>query len=236
MSKIDEYYVREVRDQLGRYPNWPIGRSIELGQVGYFNGREANFDWQTTLSAIGVNVPANPPAAGIDELYATADLVRFGFKADSSVGSKVDFTFAGKKSIAMQSYGMSIMRLDLAKLLSELRRLIRTGSLTWDFDWLIVTELWSSRAFTALISGSRRSEISITATVPPPPPGSPFNIANPSFGLGVSSYNGMSYKAIAEQRAQGDIYPFFHVHRLANHSEKGLILKKYGEKDGWLFG
>jgi hypothetical protein len=55
--------VREIRDELGRYPNWPIGHAIDLGQVGYYDGRNAEFDWRNTLTGLGRSA-----SAGVGEL------------------------------------------------------------------------------------------------------------------------------------------------------------------------
>lgn len=236
MNKLGKFYFTEIRDQLGRYPNWPIGRKISLGQIGYLDGRNAEFDWRKTLADLGVNVASATAPSAVDELYSTEDSVRFAFTADSGVGSKAQFSFSRRRSVAIQGFQMHIASLDLGDLLAKLRTVIAANKNAWDWDWLIVTELWVGQAFTTLISGDHQSELSISATLPPPPPGSPFNIANPKFGLGVSSSNGMAYKGVAEQQTGSTISPFFNVHKLVDHPKKGLGLKKYADDSGWFWG
>jgi hypothetical protein len=237
MSKLSKFYVREVRDRLGRYPNWPLGQAISLGRIGYYDGRNAEFDWQKSLTDFGLAVaPANGAAAPVEELYSSEDSVRLSFVADGGTGSKAQFTFTRKRSLAFQGYQMSITELDLGDLLSKLRTLVAGNPNAWDSEYVIITTLWVGQSFTTLISGERKSDIAISASAPPPPPGSPFNIANPSFGLGVSSSNGMSYKVVAEQRPGSQVFPFFHVHKLVNHDQKGLVLKRYGDDSGWFWG
>jgi len=56
MAKIEEMYVRKTRDELGRYPTWPVQREISLGIIGFHNGRKATFDWKTSLVKLGINI------------------------------------------------------------------------------------------------------------------------------------------------------------------------------------
>jgi hypothetical protein len=236
MNKLGKYYFREMRDQLGYYPNWPVSRRIGLGQIGYWDGRNAEFDWRTSLSNLNVSVGTLTSPSPVEECYTSKNNVQLSFKIESSGAATAHFNFTRRMSLACQGYQMNISSLDLGDLLLKLRDTVGRNKALWDWDWLIVTELWTGKAFTTLISGDGASEVAISASSPPPPPGSPFNVANPSFGLGVSRSKGMAYKVVAEQRPGSEISPFFHVHKLVDHPQKGLGLKKYAVDYGWFWG
>lgn len=233
MTSLQKFYVRATRDSLNRYPNWPINQVIGLGQVGYYSGRNAEFRWYTSLSKLGLNVATIGPESLADELHTSEEGVDLDFAGDAGQAVKANFTFQRKRSIATQGYKMDHSRLDLADLLTQLRAAIKAKKVQWDFDWLILTELWRGDAFTTLISGRQKGRLSISATAPTAGPA--FNIANPSLGLGISSSSGMAYQGVAEKSPQARIAPYFHVHKLVDHDKKGLVLKRYADDDGWFW-
>lgn len=118
---------------------------------------------------------------------------------------------------------MSYREMPLDALLSQLKSAIRSQKLTWDKDWVILTELWESTAFTALIAGSNNSstEISTDGLVS----GAAFNVANPVLNLRIGRSSRMSYQAVA----QTGVKPFFNVHKLIFDTKRGYYLKSYGE-------
>ena len=219
MGKIDEIYVRDTRDQLGRYPNWPINQKIALGKVGYYHGRKARFSWETDLDALGIPT-SNPNTQQLmSELYFSEDSVSFGFEADAAAGmSKANFDFFRKRSVATQGYEVGYQILDIKSLKSQILNRISEG-LSWDYDWVIITEVWTASGFTTLISNSTEShtEISANSLVT----GGAFNVADFNLGLKVTKSSRMGYQGVAEKNVQ----PYFQIHRLT----KDKTFKLYGQ-------
>ena len=58
MSKVPKRYVREIRDNLGRFPIWPLVDDVPLGSIGFFSGRRAAFSWKRSLADFGINLKA----------------------------------------------------------------------------------------------------------------------------------------------------------------------------------
>jgi hypothetical protein len=234
MSILAKYYLREVRDYLGWYPSWPVNSKLALGQIGIFDGREAEFDWQRDLARFGVTMKIKTSPAPLKDIYTSRRASILGFSVDHGTATKADFHFHRKRSIAFQGFDVKLHQVDTGDLADQLAKKYRT--IGWNDDWLILTELWVATAFTTLIAETRKTKVSITATMPPLPPGPgfPFNIANAACGLSVSSSHSMSYMQIAENSPGANIFPFFRVHKVVIDPKRGLTLKRYRDRSGWL--
>lgn len=222
MSKIQEIYVRKTRDELGRYPNWPIQRPIQLGSVGSYNGRLAEFEWVTSLAAMGISVPPAPSQSLMDEMYTTLGAVRVAYEATAS-GNKAGFNFAKSIAVATQGFKTAYEFYPLGPLENALIQAIFAKQVEWNMDWVIVTELWKSDAFTTLISGAKGSSAEISTAQPIP--SGVFNVADISVGVKLSKSDAMGYHGVAEKA----VNPFFQIHKLIHDRKKGrYYLKRYG--------
>jgi hypothetical protein len=219
MGKIDEIYIRDTRDQLGRYPNWPVNQKISLGKIGLFYGRKATFEWETDLQSLGINVATPPLQQFMSELYTSENAVSLSFDIDASTGnSKALFDFSKKRSVATQGHEVGHQALDIAQLKSALISKIENG-LKWNYEWVIITEIWSANGFTTLISNSKesRTEISATRNIV-----SGFNVADFNLGLKVTQSRKMGYQGVAERNVQ----PYFQIHKLTRSHQ----LRLYGTR------
>ena len=226
MGSIQKIYVRSTRDDLGRYPTWPIGQRVQLGQVGHYQGRSTNFVWETNLSRLGLQVPElGPESLSEDEMYLSQDSVSYEFSAEAGEKlAKVNFDFKKRSSIVSQGYQMGQRRLDLVELKQQLVRGIQEGRLNWRYHWVIVTEVWLAKGFTTLISGSKASISELSARAEAP--GASFNIADIGLGVKLTAARSMAYRNVAVE----DTQPYFQIHRLWRNHE----LEVYGGKR-WLF-
>lgn len=223
MSDFQEIYVRETRDQLGKYPNWPLQRKLELGSIGLFNGRRARFDWEGSLGALGIDVKPSPPQFLLDETYKTAGRVNIRFDGAPGAAKKCDLEFRRFAAFATQPFRPSVQALPINRLQDAIVAAVREKRIEWDLRWVVVTELWHADAFTALISGSRAGRAEISARRPKDD--KPFNLADLDIGVTASRSQGMRYLGVAEQ----SVFPFFQVHRLIHdRANDRHYLKHYG--------
>lgn len=224
MAKIQEIYVRTTRDELGRYPTWPIQQPIALGNIGFYNGRQAEFSWVTSLSALGITIAPSPSQSLIDEMYTTMGAVNLKFEAAAS-GShhQAGFTFSKPLAVATQGYKTSYAVLPLGPLEQAVVTAIRSRKASWNMDWVIVTELWQAEAFTTLISGAKESSAHIATNGAVP--GGVFNIADITVGVKLAKSEAMGYNGVAEK----GVNPFFQIHRLVHEKKNDrYYLKRYG--------
>ncbi|HKR05180.1 MAG TPA: hypothetical protein VJY62_11155 [Bacteroidia bacterium] len=218
MGKIDKIYVRDTRNQLGRYPNWPIIQQISLGKIGYYFSRKAVFVWETDLNKLGITAVYPFSQQRMSELYTSENSVSIAFSIDSSTGnSKAIFDFSKKRSVATQGHDVGYQVLDIDNLNIQLLNKINNG-LKWDYDWVIITEIWTASGFTTLISNSSGSHSEISANTKIS--GSAFNVADFNLGLKVTGSKKMGYQGVAEKNVQ----PYFQIHRLTRDNK----LKRYG--------
>ena len=218
MGRISKRYHRQIKDQLGRFSNWPVNQKLELGKVGIYHGRRAKVEWVTSLEELGIRAAAQEGASLLEELYTSMGAVSVDFSSHGNGIAYADFNFSKKTSIVTQGYGMNHEKLHIAQLQKVLRERVDDSPPSWDHQWVILTELWTAKGFSTLISGTKGSTCQLSATIPLADQG--FNIADRSLGLQLKHSSKMAYLGIAEEEVQ----PFFQLHRFT----KGGVLKVYG--------
>lgn len=222
MGKIDKVYVRTIRDDLGRYATWPISYPMELGMIGFYHGRSASFEWINNLENLGISVEPTAPQGLMDNMYCSKEAVTYNFNTES--GSKngiASFKFSKNRTIASQGFDFEYSTIPLGVLSAKLSKAISDG-LEWNSKWVIVTEVWMTKGYTALISGSKNSHTEIKTSIPID--NDIFNIANTELGLSVSKAKQMGFQGVAKP----GIKPYFQIHRLIYNPKTGWYMKKYG--------
>ena len=199
-------------------------KGLELGKVGTYHGRRADFSWHTSLQDLGIKISPSSGSSLKAELYTTGRTVRVQFNCGPEiVPATAEFSFDKKLAIATQGYRTTYKELSLHSLKRLLLPKIKREEIEWDFRWVILTELWESEAFTTLIAGSQGSEARISADRSIE--GAAFNVANLEIGVKLSGSSRMTYQGVADQ----DVTPFFQIHKVAYHKPTDdLYFKRYG--------
>ncbi|MEM9921156.1 MAG: hypothetical protein AAF990_23845 [Bacteroidota bacterium] len=218
MASNEKIYVRNIRKDLGIFPNWPTYRQIGLGEVGYYNGRKAQFDWRTSLNDLKINFERNEVGGAASDMYTSRGSVQHSFNANLSDGSSANFKFSKKNLVATQGYDVSHQTIKIDQLENELRSKIANKEIEWNYDWVILSQIWHTVGFTLLISRSNDASIEIVAGNNFM--GDVFNIADVNLGLEHRASKNMSHQVVAKRNPN----PFFQIHRF---TKKGN-LELYG--------
>ena len=222
MARWRERAIREVRDELDRYLNFPINQDISLGQYGTYDGKHCRFEWCGNISDFGIEVKSGGFQHEIAETYATAGAVNIqGNLGIPGANPRVSINFRRNSALAFRGFGIGFDQVQMVKLSKLLSEAIEKG-LEWNRSWVIVTQLWRADGFTHLVSGGWRSGVEIEATSPSAP--TLFNYADPGLGLNVVTEHSMSYCAVG---AEGTL-PYFCIHKLRESSAGIWSLYKYG--------
>jgi hypothetical protein len=217
-----ERAIREVRDQMDRFLNFPINQKISLGDYGTYDGKRCRFEWLSNLSDLGIQAESAGFQHEISESYATAGVVDIQGQLNITGGNPcVDINFRKASAIAFRGFNIGFDQLQLMHLGKSLNDEIKSG-LEWNRDWVIVTQLWKSDGFTHLVSGGKKSSVQIEASSPSVP--DLFNYADPSLGLNVSTQQSMSYCAVGVS----DVRPYFAIHKLREFQPGQWSLYRYG--------
>lgn len=209
-SSIQESFFRTLRDEFDRFPNTDFDTSVELGQVGVYNGKRCTFEWRTDLKTLGVQAAAyeggaTPPI--IDSAYCSAAGAKSNFAVDASNLGVASFAIPKNRSLVTQALSMKSQRYDIGKLEFALQQAVDAG-LNWNRDWVIVTQVFPAEAFTLLFSRSSGCEAEIRTGVPIEAPS--FHIADPRLNLGFTRTRGALWSLLAKS----NVTPFFRVHKL----------------------
>lgn len=217
-----ERAIREVRDELDRYLNFPLNQQLTLGDYGTYNGKRCRFEWLGNVSEFGIEPLSVGFQHEIAESYATAGAVSVQGNLDVGGGNPtIDVMFSKASALAFRGFKIGFDQIQLIKLGKELSDKLRAG-MSWNHDCVIITQLWKASGFTHLVSGGADSGVKIQATLPVTE--SLFNFADPSLGLNVLSQKSMSYCAIAAN----ETLPYFGIHKLRRSWSGDWSLYKYG--------
>ena len=222
MSKVPKQYLREIRDNLGRFPIWPLVVDVPLGSIGFYDGRKAVFSWKRSLIDFGINLQAIGGDQQSNELYTSKRAVNFRFGLGIANFGEAKFGFRRAGAVATQCYELTLSTLPLGRLETELLNKINAGEVTWDKRWVVATGKFAATSFTVLISGARGSEAELATQVPVN--GIGFNIADPTLNIGIVASAQMDYLAVAEDGLE----PYIQVHKLAFPRKGDPYLKLYG--------
>lgn len=213
--------IREVRDELDRFLNFPVNQNISLGDYGTYDGKHCRFEWHGNLKDVGIKLHSAGQQQEIAETYATAGAVDIqGHLALNGYNPRVTINFRKTSALAFRGYKIGFDQVQLVNLTKQLSEAIR-GGLRWERDWVIITQLWKADGFTQLVSGGSKAGVEIEATSGATSP--IFNYADPSLGLSVLAQNSMSYCAVGESNLQ----PYFCIHKLREHQPGIWSLYKY---------
>lgn len=223
MMRWRERAMREVRDELDRFLNYPVNQNIALGDYGTYEGRSCRFHWEGNIGQLGISCSSGGFQHEIAETYATAGAVHIQGRLGLTGGlPSVDVTFRRARALTFRGSKIGFDQVQLKALAADFNKAIRDG-LAWDRKKVIVTSLWQAGGFTSLVSGGAKAGVQIEASAPGAPVD--FNFADPSLGLNVSMAKDMSYCSVGE----AGVRPYFSVHKLREESPGSWGLYRYGQ-------
>jgi len=210
MPNYRKQAFRRIKKELDRFPNTNILNPLSLGDIGFYNSREAKFYWRRNIKEL--QVPISPkqydeqiPTA--NELYTSSNAVNFEFVLDEHNIGYAKFNFSKSYSLVSQAIGLTTERYEVFELEQLLLEKIKSKIINWNPKWIIITQLYKSPSFSLIISKSKEgyAEIKTNEKLNQ----SFFNIADPSLKLTLSKSKKIAYQIIGEK----NITPFFNVHR-----------------------
>jgi len=153
MSKIRKKLFYEIRDELGYFPTWPVGDTLSLGHIGFYDGWHKEFEWVTSLPELGFDIATSGEQKQLfDERYSTESAVDFAFTADAETKTvNADIAFSRRSSIAAQGYKMGINKLHIDDLNRKVIPKICSGELDWDPKWVVLSEIFAAEGFSEIM-------------------------------------------------------------------------------------
>lgn len=213
-------YTSGLRKGLGWFPAWPAGSVVKLGYVGIYDKKRKDFTWETTLEDLGVDIPGHAPREGNDQIFSSAQDTSIAFQAKAGVGT-AEFEFHSSDAVVAQMTHQEIMQLDEKDLYTGLVKSVERGEIEWNFDWRVVTVLFSCDAATILVNYGRSGTISLGTRLLIG--GGEFNIADPALHISAGIKKGMIWNSLAKQMQN----PWFGVHFLQKTDDKVILHKTW---------
>ena len=223
MSNAHLVYTDAMYNKYGYMATWVPNVRINLGDVGTIHERE--FTILTNLSNLGINFDIGKESTGADYEFISSDNVTYKPKlagqapvAGSMIAKAdagVSYFFHNENAIVFQALDCrETSILDQHSLGQQILNLYEQGK--WPGDYVVVTNLITSKSGTVLISSGNGAVIELRATVGLTP-GGVIKIADVNAGLQVVQESKIGTKVIASKK----LTPLFTVFGV----KKNLLLK-----------
>jgi hypothetical protein len=213
--------AREIKNELRQFLNSDFTSKQMLGQVGFYRGKHVEFDWQTTLSELGVVAVDPTEQHQIDLFYNSKGAVSINIVGSIKKSAVIRMDFSKKGAIASESYKLRSISLDTTSLGKALRKYIEKNS--WNRHFVILTKKFVTDGFSFVLSGRETASIELSANTTP----GRFNIADISLSPTIKAEKSLEYRVIAG----ASIEPYFVVHKFLPKPDGSWVLQKYAQKD-----
>lgn len=213
--------AREVKNTKNYFLNWPANSPINIGDYGFYKGKNVEFDWQGNLANFGVQFVRDSEDMPMTESCRSSGSVSVEFDTKSGSPASANLSFSKRHSIAFESHGGVVELTQLDKLHHAILEFIRDGKINWNPHWVIVTQIYRVSSFSSFVSGKRGGEVDVIAKGVDET--SLFGLADPSAQLEIGANKGMFVASVAEKAA----IPFFVVSKLKGQNGE-TRLERYG--------
>jgi len=225
MSRYRIQTFRKIRKELDRYPNIGVVEPLSLGDIGFYNGRKAKFDWHSNMKNFKLSISPqkfNDPIHTADELYTSSNAVNYEFVLDEQNLGTAQFNLNKSYSLVSQAVDLTTERYEISELEKLLLEKIRSKEIKWNPKWVIITQVYKSPSFSLIVSGGKDGYAAIKTNTKLNQRF--FNIADSSLNLTLSKSKQIAYNIIGKQ----NITPFFRIHKLKkNWKTNDLKLVSY---------
>jgi hypothetical protein len=219
MADARRTYLTEIAGQWKYLPTWLPGRTVELGQVGLFDGTEVDVDGD--LSAHGFVIKVDVDQSHSDLSYNSKKAVDWDMSAAAGtvMGERVavKVAFSRANAVLFHAYGAVERRIaNLGELKALILALNRRAA--WPANTAVVVSVVTAASATVLISSSKGASVTCDAKA-----GMALgNLANPSLGLKLSGTHDMHTAIVTE----GNLTPLYQALVLRSTLLGGSRLRK----------
>lgn len=222
MSNYQKSITKSVRVEYGRFPNVEAARRLELGQVGTFDGKSAQFTWLRKLQDFGITQKQLTPddiEGFVDEEFSIGEQTSVIFGAKENGLGYASLSLGTARSMIAQATSMRCLYLDEWHTRQAIIEAIESGT-NWSSDYLVITHLFVADSYSQFFSLSKGAEAEVNTSLPTT---GRFNLANGNLGLSIGNRKGSIHSLLAQE----NVTPFFMVQKL-----KGWK-KEYKYKPDW---
>jgi hypothetical protein len=196
---ISESYCKSLHKNLKPlHAVWPLGMPIELGSIGELKNGVFLFrkHIRDVSSAFTVTPESGPAMVQYSFTNEKGVHVEMTPRAKASVGGAVgvkagmEIKFSQKDLVYFNAAGCTnLVVKNAGQLEDEIKALYKRRR--WNLDWVVVVQLVSAQATTAIISSSSQSSISLEASSPTV---DAINISDGSLKLTLKKDNDIAFK------------------------------------------
>lgn len=201
MDSTVDSYTKGLKKQIDRFGVWRPGQKIELGDIGYFDGKVFNKKGNIKDEDANINFDVESGSRSASVKISTTGAVSTEFKAGANVpgistSSEIKLSFSKANAFHIEAIGSTISSIkNQIKLGKDINALIKTGK--WDKKMAVITEIESVERAYIIISSSNKSEIEFGVNSDLQL--TSINLAKANIGLKVNKFRDMEYNQEFEE-------------------------------------
>ncbi|EHK9046078.1 TPA: hypothetical protein ACQYE6_004570 [Vibrio parahaemolyticus] len=147
----NEIVMRRFKREQKRFLQLGYNDQLDLGDIFEWDGWRTRIIKKETLSRLGIDY-AVIDGCSIDDSRKIAS--ESGVTVDSDV-----INFSGKSRYLMQAFQSQPKYIDTLELCDKITQKVASGTLQWNKNWIIVTEICHAESYSRFISGAKSANV-----------------------------------------------------------------------------
>ena len=171
--RIQKFYVKDIRKQIGASPIWPVSERFSLGDYGFYQKRTGKFSLRGNIfedlgvPRDGVVLKSNHEPVRLFKFFNSSNTTTNTFKADAElpeVKGSLSLSFSGNRSYVFQLFGAEVTHLKLNdKVKKKLQQAVREGK--WEYRYRIIEMIYECPDVRFAFSLSKTADIKLGGMV-----------------------------------------------------------------------
>lgn len=171
--KLRNFYIRDIKHQVGASPIWPISANYSLGDYGYYSKRTGKFSVRGNIfedlgvPREGVIIPQTEPVSQLFKIFNSSNTTRNNFSANieaSPQQGSLDLSFEGNKSYLFHLFKAEVSYLKLNDLVKQKLIQARENG-QWDYRYRIIELVYTCPDTRFAFSLSKTAQITLMGDV-----------------------------------------------------------------------
>ena len=198
MASPIKIYQQEMHDNTGFFATWLPGDTIEIGDVGVFQG--GRFRRMSSLKELGIkfDVSSGRSEQNVNYTSSHSTKVNIGGSADAAAVGKAEISieFSQQGAFVFQASKLQLHQLENRMKVSE--QILKVYEQTkWDSSWLLVESLHEAERATIIVSEDSSAGLVIAAKMDASLPS--ISLVDPKLSLSVTSSRGRVMQLIGTE-------------------------------------
>lgn len=168
-NKIRNFYISDIKHQVGASPIWPISAAYKLGDYGYYSKKTGHFQVRGNLfehllvPKEGVIIPPTDPPVRLYKIFNSSNTTKNDFVADVDATphkGKLELAFESEKSYFFHLFRAEVSSLYLNETIKNILIDAKTSG-KWNYRYRIIEMIYECPDVRFAFSLSKTSSLKL---------------------------------------------------------------------------